>query len=280
MKNRENLLDDLSINGCSEALGEIFQQLKSEQGLSQKRIKELVPYHHKSVNLSKISSYRAYPGACQKHSRGYLEAVIEHFRLEVALEAGTLRFKIPPTRAAYHYVYYYWRRRNKLGKALLQISETGKEAGMYFFDRAGELLLKYGKGTVRYTHNNIFIHFVRQETESLLVLHKPYSNFAQERFLMGTYTAARILDHAPVAGAVLLEKQPSFAAAKQQIVDTLKEEELITRVLRWAHITTPTEQIYKVPSQSVAKPNADNWEQMRQDLAETIVKRLSEDTKD
>lgn len=275
MKNLEEQLNNLSTNACSEALSEIFERLKKEQQLSQKRIKELVPYHHKAVNLSKISSYRAYPGSCQKHSRAYLKAVMEHFRIEISLEGERLCFEIPPAQAAYHYVYYYWRRSHKLGRALVEISKTGREAKMCLFDEHGVLFSDYGKGTIRHSQNNIFIHFTRDDTESMIVLHKPHPNFFQEDFLMGTYTAARRLDAAPIAGAVLLEKQPNLESAKKRLLDS-SEEASIIQVLRWTHINTPAEHIYKVPSKSVAKPNAQNWERMRQELADTVVQRLSE----
>lgn len=272
MNDKNKRIDRLSVNQCSQALAQVFSALKKEQDISQKRIKELVPFSHSTVNLSKISSYKAYPSACRKHSRAYLKAIVQHFRLDLSWEAGELDISIPPVQAAYHYLYYYWNRYDQLKRALLEISETGKEAQLGFFESQGPLL-RYQKGKVRHTEHNIFIQFSDEKTESFIVLYKPQSDFPKERFLMGTYSAARLADKAPIAGAILLEQQPDFETAKQQLAQQV-DLSVFTRALRWAHIETPTEQLFQVPEETLPSINAQNWERMCAELADAVVQRM------
>lgn len=275
-KQTHELLARCSLSDVVYYLKGVLLQLKKHYGLSQTRVRQTVPYSTSSINLSKLTNHQDYYGQCQLHSLAFLKAIIAHFRIQVhENKEGRLEFHIPPVQAAHHYVYYFWTRKERLGKALFEVAEDGSKAQLGFVDQSGQELFSYEEGSVRIGPRNLFIHFKLQGAESFIVLHKPQVQSFNQPYLMGTYTAARISDFTPVAGMVLLEHQPDHKAAIHRLQDS-SDDALLEQALHWARLESPTEKLFSIPKQAFPSLHARNWEKMRREIAQSVAQELRE----
>lgn len=268
------LLEESSLSDVVCYLQTILQELKKCYGLSRTRVREIVPYPTSSINLSKLTNHHDYYSQCKLHSLAFLKATISHFRIQFYLNTDDcLEFHIPPVQAAHHYVYYFWKREECLGKALFEITEDGSQAQLGFVDKRGAELFSYEAGQIRIGPRNLFIHFKLQGSESFIVLHKPQVQSFKQPYLMGTYTAARITDFAPVAGMVLLEHQPNHKAAVARLAEQ-QDDALLEEALRWARLESPAQKLFTIPQQSFPTFHAQNWEKMRREIAQSVAQEL------